>query len=584
VNLTSPPTAKPLHSGKPENSLIVNRLIELASNRPDQNCYTFLTGIHGDEELISYGELDLAARSLASHFRLYCHGHDLAVLLYQPGLDFIKAFFACLYAGIVAVPVNLPRRKNQATGLEFVIRDSGARLVLSTSSLKDSLPDWISQNTGDADVVLLETDLLEQAYIDPVSLPDRSPNDLALLQYTSGSTSNPKGVVIDHGNILANQKMIYNSFEHSEETVVVGWLPHYHDMGLIGNIIQPIFAGCRCILMSPMYFLQRPIRWMETINKYRGTTSGGPNFAFDLCAREIDNSDIRHLDLSSWTLTFCGAERIYPDTLKRFAQAFKSCGFNVRAFYPCYGLAEVTLIATGGDKKAKPIVRHFDQSLLGKNVAKSVFRKRKNTISLVGCGKALGEEELIIVNPGSLQKQADMKIGEIWMRGDNIARGYWKQPDETDITFNAFSRDGSGPYYRSGDLGFIFDDELFVTGRLKELIIVRGQNIYPHDVELMVTTCDDDLRPLSCIAFAVDTDMGEELVILAESKKRRPQNKSEIVQKIQERVIDECGVSASHVEIVGPMRLPRTSSGKLQRILCKQQYLEQSINADRGEA
>jgi len=584
VNLTSLPTAKPPHSGKPQDSLIVNRLIELARSKPDRICYTFLTGIHGDEEQISYGELDLAARSLASHFRLYSHEHDLAVLLYQPGLDFIKAFFACLYAGIVAIPVNSPQRRNQASKLEFIIRDSGARLVLSTSSLRDSLPDWMSQETGNADIVLLETDLLEQAHIDPASLPDLSPDDLALLQYTSGSTSNPKGVVIDHGNILANQKMIYDCFEHSAESVVVGWLPHYHDMGLIGNIMQPIFAGCRCILMSPMYFLQKPVRWMETIDKYRATTSGGPNFAFDLCARAIEKSDIRHLDLSSWTLAFCGAERIYPDTLKRFARAFKPCGFDLRAIYPCYGLAEVTLIASGGDKKAKPIVRHFDQFLLGKNVAKSVFRKTKNTISLVGCGRALGEEELIIVDPESLQKQADRNTGEIWMRGDNIARGYWKKPDETDITFNAFTGDGSGPYYRSGDLGFIFDGELFITGRLKELIIVRGQNIYPHDVELMVTTCDDELRPLSCVAFAVDTDAGEELVILAESKKRRPENKAEIIRKIQERVIEECGVSASHVEIVRPLGLPRTSSGKLQRILCKQQYLEQSIDAKEPEA
>ena len=552
---------------------LVARLQDLAAAQPERLAYTFLSGKTLQETQLSYAELDATARQLAAELLLL--GHDKAILLYEPGLEFIQAFFGCLYAGVVAIPVNLPHRTDRFTRCCAIAADSGAGLVLGPAAIRPRLPDELFQSGAHGQLQWLATDTLTTEPLTSTDLPELQPAALALLQYTSGSTATPKGVMISHANIMANQHMIQIGFGHSAETVVVGWLPHYHDMGLIGNILQPIYAGCRCILMAPMYFLQKPLRWLQAISHYKATTSGGPNFAYELCAREINPADCVGLDLSSWTLAFCGAERVHPDTIQRFSAAFKSIGFRRQAFYPCYGLAEATLIASGGHKTAPPVILRFAKADLEQHRARRSWWPGGRSIALTGCGLGLGAEQLLIVNPESASPLPVGQVGEIWLQGPNIAAGYWQKSEENLRDFQAYTADGRGPYFRSGDLGFLHQGELFVTGRCKELIIIRGQNIYPHDVEKLVTACDPALRPLSCIAFTVTQADSEQLVVLAESKQRRLQNVAEIQGKIQQVLVDEYGVSASHIGILAPLQLPRTSSGKLQRLLCREQYLAQ---------
>lgn len=560
------------------------RLTAIASATPGRPCYTFVSGRDSTEEHLTYGELHHQAGCLAAQVRAQGGGHDRAVLLYEPGLDFIIAFFACMYAGITAIPINPPLRRERSERFDAVVRDAGAGLVLTSGALRQRLGEVLlapaaGAATGPA-LLCLETDVLlgqATAFMPAEAVP---PDALALLQYTSGSTATPKGVMISHRNIMSNQRMIQACFEHDEHSVVVGWLPHYHDMGLIGNILQPVYSGCRCVLMSPLSFLQRPVRWLEAISKYGASTSGGPNFAYDLCARDIDDADCEGLDLSSWSLAFCGAERIHPDTLARFASKFKRYGFDPKSLYPCYGLAEATLMVTGGKKLAGPVVRHFDKARLEHNQAQALRFRRRDALALTGCGQAASPGQVLVVDPQTLEELADGQVGEIWIRGPNIAGGYWQRADENRAVFEATTASGQGPWFRSGDLGFLHKQELFVTGRLKELIIIRGQNIYPHDVEHHVVECDGDLRPLSCVAFALTVGTEEQLVILAESKKRRAQNAEELVQKIQRKVVEVYGVRPAHVQIVDPLRLPRTSSGKLQRLRCQQEFAQRQAAAD----
>lgn len=574
MNLIYCPTTDSSVRGSADESTLPDRLSQLATEVPDRTAYTFLSGRQADELSITYSELHQAVNAMARQL-LHDHpGHEKAVLMYEPGLDFIKAFFACLYAGIVAVPINPPHGTRHAGRLDAVMQDSGATLVLTSSTTPRRAGVQAPGSGAQPGSVWVETDTLSLAAGDWVELPAAKASALALLQYTSGSTATPKGVQITHRNIMANQRMIRAAFEHDAQSVVVGWLPHYHDMGLIGNILQPVYVGCRCILMSPMYFLQQPLRWLQAISKYRATTSGGPNFAYDLCARELDPDNCAGLDLSTWSLAFCGAERVHPETLARFERAFSPAGFRRKAFYPCYGLAEATLMATGGLKAARPVVRRFDKVALEQNLAKQVLFRRRRTVELTGCGTALPGEELVIVDPQTLRPCLDEHVGEIWISGANVSQGYWQRPDENRDTFAAFTVDSRGPFFRTGDLGFLQKGELFVTGRMKELIIIRGQNIFPNDIELHVSTCDPELRPLSCIAFSIDVQGEEQLVILAESNKRRMSDRDRVIAKIQQTVVETYGIRADHIDVLDPLRLPRTSSGKLQRLLCKKSHLE----------
>jgi acyl-CoA synthetase (AMP-forming)/AMP-acid ligase II len=358
------------------------------------------------------------------------------------------------------------------------------------------------------------------------------------------------------------------------------WLPLYHDMGLIGGVLQPLYGGFPVVLMSPVDFLQKPVRWLKAISHYRATTSGGPNFAYDLVQRKVTSQQIASLDISSWQLAFTGAEPVRAETLSKFADTFEPCGFREPAFYPCYGMAETTLIVSGGEKKATPVVCQVDKLALEQNQI-IITEKEEDSRQIIGCGKSLSGLQIAIADTQSSIALPDNRVGEIWISGSSVAQGYWNQPGETQATFNSYLADtGEGPFLRTGDLGFLRDGELFVTGRIKDTIIIRGQNYYPQDIELTVAQSHPALRPYCGAAFAIDLDNSERLVIVQELERSylRKLDVTEVVESIRQAVTAEHNLSIYATVLVKTGSIPKTSSGKIQRHACKAGFLTGTLN------
>jgi amino acid adenylation domain-containing protein len=551
-----------------------------AASHPHRIAYTFLEyGIPGRDSL-TYGELNTKAGQLAAALQQMGMQGERALLLYPPGLDYIIAFFACLYAGAIAVPAYPPSNNRHMPRLQAILDDSKAKIILTTRQVADNIRRFPGA-TGDLPANhWLPTDAVE--LIDDTSSwqpPLLQARDLAFLQYTSGSTGDAKGVMISHGNLMANQQLIKRRFGHDERSTVVGWLPLYHDMGLIGNVMQPLYCGASAVLMAPMAFLEKPLRWLQAISDYRAHTSGGPNFAYDLCVRKIGRDELAGIDLSSWQLAFNGAEPINSLTLQRFGEAFMECGFQRRSFYPCYGLAEATLLATGGAKQSFPRIAAFDKTALEQRRVHPSGDNPFNARSLIGCGAIDidGGQDLRIVDPDSAACCAEGRIGEIWLSGPSIAQGYWQNPE---MSGKAFVKDAEGqPWLRTGDLGFIDGGELFVSGRLKDLIIIRGRNYYPHDLEHAVEAATDALNPASTVAFSVDEGGGEKLIVLAELKRNRVRQgdyRSEF-SAIRARLTEECGIQADRILFLKPGAVLKTSSGKLRRNACRALFIQQGF-------
>nr|WP_225587529.1 non-ribosomal peptide synthetase [Methylomonas fluvii] len=551
-----------------------------AECNPHRIAYTFLDyGVLGEHPL-TYDELNSKARQLAAALQQKDMQGERALLLYPPGLDYIVAFFACLYAGAIAVPAYPPSNNRHMPRLQAILVDSKAKIILTTRQVANNIRHFPGA-TGDLlDKHWVQTDVVEHS-VDASSWqsPILQAKDLAFLQYTSGSTGDAKGVMISHGNLMANQQLIKRRFGHDERSTVVGWLPLYHDMGLIGNVMQPLYCGASAVLMSPMAFLEKPLRWLQAISDYRAHTSGGPNFAYDLCVQKISRDELMGIDLSSWQLAFNGAEPINPLTLQRFSDAFKACGFQRRAFYPCYGLAEATLLATGGAKQSLPRIAAFDKAALEHRIVDSVDGNQLNARSLVGCGTIdiHDGQDLRIVDPDNATCCQNGRIGEIWLSGPSIAQGYWQNPE---VSGKAFVNDAHGQsWLRTGDLGFIDGGELFVSGRLKDLIIIRGRNYYPHDLEYAVEAATDALNPASTVAFSVDEGDGEQLIVLAELKRNRVRQedyRSEF-SAIRTRLTEECGIQADQILFLKPGTILKTSSGKLRRNACRELFIQQGF-------
>jgi amino acid adenylation domain-containing protein len=538
-------------------------LVEVARRRaaehPERPVYTFLTDGEEEGARLSYGELDLRARTIAARLQALGVGRgERALLLFPPGLDFVTAFLGCLYAGVVAVPAYPPRSRRLLPRLQAIAADARPRVALTVDALLPRLSQAAAELPGLIGVSLVATDGIEPGEADGFRPPELRPADLAFLQYTSGSTSTPKGVEVTHGNLVHNEEMIRRAFGQSEESVVVGWLPLYHDMGLIGNVLQPLYVGGRCILMSPVAFLQRPRRWLEAISRYRATTSGGPDFAYELCVQRIGEEERRELDLASWRVAYDGAEPVRAATLERFAAAFAPVGFRRQAFYPCYGLAEATLFVTGGMAGA------------GASVLEIEGRPR------VSCGVPWLGQEVAIVDPESRRRVAGERVGEIWVAGPSVAAGYWGQPEATERDFRARlagAADG-GPWLRTGDLGQLSGGELFVTGRLKDLIILRGRNLYPQDLEATAAASHPALGSGGGAAFSVEV-AGEERLILVQETLGRPDSRAaeEVAGAIRRAVAEEHEAQVWEVVLLRSGTLPRTSSGKVQRHACRAGYL-----------
>ncbi len=449
-----------------------------ARDNPSARAYTFLAD--GDREGVhlTYGELDARARSIGALLQEHGARGERALLLYPPGIEYIAAFFGCLYAGAVAVPAYPPRLNRSLPRLRSILEDARPRVALTTSAILGRVEGWREQEPWLGAIPWLETGSLALNGVADWEDPGAGEDTLAFLQYTSGSTGTPKGVMLSHGNLLHNSRELRRCFGYSTESRSMVWLPPYHDMGLIGGILQPLHGGFPATLMAPVAFLQNPLRWLAAISRDRATISGGPDFAYDLCVRRIPAAEREALDLSSWEVAFSGAEPVRAATLERFARAFAPCGFRRQSFYPCYGLAEATLIASGGPAFAGAVERVFEARALDSHQAVLAVEGKR----LVGNGQCLTGQRLAIVDPETSISCPPGVVGEVWVAGPSVAQGYWNRPEETGATFGARLPGGGGPYLRTGDLGFLDGGELFITGRLKDLIIIRGRNHYPQDV------------------------------------------------------------------------------------------------------
>lgn len=551
-----------------------------ALHQPDQTAYIFLQGEEIESERLTYRELDQQAQAIALQLQSMNAVGKRALLLYPPGLEYITAFFGCLYANIIAVPAYPPRRNQKISRLMAIVTDAQATVALTTTSVFTNLQGRFLESPELAVLNWLTTDNLISEASSNWQEPQANGDTLAFLQFTSGSTGIPKGVMIAHGNLLHNSQLIHQSFQHTSKSWGLIWLPPYHDMGLIGGVIQPLYGGFPVTLMSPVDFLQKPYRWLSAISRYRATTSGGPNFAYELCVQKITPEQRANLDLSSWNVAFNGAEPIRADTLERFISTFEPCGFRREAFFPCYGMAETTLIVSGRLKTAPPTICTVNKKDMEQNRVVLKTSKYEETRTIVGCGQILSGQ-VVIVNPDALTRCSFGQVGEIWVSGASVAQGYWNRPVETEQAFQAFLADThEGPFLRTGDLGFVQDDELFITGRIKDVVIIRGRNYYPQDIELSVEQSHPALKPDSGAVFAVEVAGQERLVVVQEVERShlRKLDVNEVVGDIRQAVAREYDQQIYATVLVKTGSIPKTSSGKIQRRACREAFLNGSLN------
>lgn len=569
-------TAPISHPNLAAPATLVDILRDRAQQQANQRIYTFL---HGDDaESLTHSELDARVGSLAAILTESCNPGDRVLLLYPPGLNYIVALYACMYAGVIAVPAYLPRPNRPLSRLESIIADAQPALALTSGEILDSPRSVFRQAASPvAQLRALATDNIPAAAFEA----DRgiSGETPVILQYTSGSTASPRGVILTHANIVHNTAMIQQNFPLGPESSTVFWLPPYHDMGLIGGILQPLCTGFPVTLMSPVSFLQRPVRWLHAISRFRATCSGGPNFAYDLCVRGISEEEKDGLDLSTWSVAFSGAEPIRKETLDEFSAAFEGCGFRRDSLHPCYGLAEATLMATGIDSAEGLKFESVSRSALEQNrVETATTTEGDDECTLVSSGRAAGCQQVCIVDPATCEPCQPGRIGEVWIMGPNVALGYWGRPQKTRETFRATLASGEGPFLRTGDLGFLRDGELYVTGRLKDLIIIHGQNHYPHDIEFTAQRSHPALKPSSSAAFSVSREGAERLVIVQELNPRHGAgNVQEVTANIIRAVGETHDLRVHEVVVVRMGAIPRTTSGKIQRYLCRAAYLAGSL-------
>ena len=546
-----------------------------AEHQPDRAAYVYLRDGLSADAVLTYRELDAKARSISGYLQSRFALGERVLLVYPPGLDFVQAFWGALYAGLIAVPVPPPdafRVKSSAARVQRIADDACAVAALTTPQILETL------QTQDSALSLAQWFSCDKAVSDRASRWTAThplSSTVAYLQYTSGSTSVPKGVMVSHGNLVSQSGCITDAGCYDSHSATLSWMPHFHDYGLVKGIIQPAWIGCPSYLMSPLTFLKRPLRWLETIQRYQVTHSGAPNFAYRRCVEATTPEERARLDLSGWQVASCGAEPIAPDTIERFVESFGPSGFRREAFFPAYGMAEYTLLMSLKRESVAPTVTALDPAALEQSVVKEARTDAAPVRRVVGCGVPVGDTRVVIAHPETLSRCAAQQVGEIWLAGASATQGYWNNPDETARTFGARLRDtGEGPFLRTGDLGFLKDGEVFVTGRLKDLLIIRGRNHYPQDIERTVESSHALFRAGGAAAFSVE-EAGEEMVVVVQEVERQatPLAIDGLAAGMRAAVSEQHDLHVAVILFIKAGTLPKTSSGKVQRRACREQFL-----------
>ncbi|GAA3735326.1 fatty acyl-AMP ligase [Plantactinospora mayteni] len=581
---------------------IVEAVRQNVVGSPERQAVVFCRGA-GErfvETSLTYAELDRVARATAAWLGQRCRPGDRALLLYPTGLEFVAGFLGCLYAGVIPVPVPLPANyRHHADRTSAIARNADVAVVLTDPENLRAVDDWMLQEGLDH-LAFAATDIGAPAVVtgtgDPTGpaqptdtagpaadgqwrpYPAR-PDDIAFLQYTSGSTSDPKGVMVTHGNVLHNIGSVHRTLGWTDQTRFCSWLPLYHDMGLIAMLIAPLLLGSTAVLIRPNDFLKRPHLWLEAIDRYGAEVACAPNFAYDLCARLLTDEQVAGLDLSRWRYACNGAEPVDPATLERFAARFAPAGFRYESFLPTYGLAEATLCVTGARPAGRPVTAHVDPVELARDVFAPLPDGTPAGLALVGSGR-VNALDVRIIDPGTSTVLPDGRVGEVWIRGGSVTRGYWGDPEATRRAFGAVTADGDGGFLRTGDLGIFDDGELYVTGRIKEMMIVHGRNLYPHDVEREVREVAEAFAGLPCAVFAVPAPR-EEIVVVQELR-TRSRDAAEIaglagaVKSTLSRIL---GVRVANVVFVRVGQVRRTTSGKIQRTMMRELFVSGVLDA-----
>ena len=544
-----------------------------AQTTPEAPAFTFLPDGETPKITWSYADLDLRARSIAAFLQTQGGPGQRVLLLFEGGMEFTASFYGCLYAGAIPVPVNPPdlfRLSRTLPRLEAVVEDAQARLIIGPQAVVQAVAETFCRRAAGMHLVPWEAMPSSDGQL--WNPPKEEEKELAFLQYTSGSTGTPRGIIVSHQNLLASLAAMHR--EDLESVVGVTWLPPYHDMGLIGGVLLPVYSGRWTVVLPTQAFVERPIRWLRAISHYRGTTSGGPNFGYELCVRKFRSEDCQGLDLSCWKIAVVGAEPVWPETIERFIETFRPYGFRPEAFLPAYGLAEAVLNVTSGRWFEPVVIRSFLRDALEEGRVVPCEPSHPRARRLVGCGRPWTGHRVAIVDPQTCRELSPDRVGEIWVQSPNVAQGYWNRPEETKLVFQARLADTQeGPFLRTGDLGFFNEGQLFVVGRLKELIVFRGRNYYPQDIEAAVARAHPALSGCQGAAFSVPGPQEERLVIVHEVRGSKRRDWPAILEAIRREVAAEFCFLPYAVVLIPAGRLPRTSSGKPRRRRCREMFL-----------